>query len=259
MARKTKSKTTSDVVGRVATALLECPMTADEIRSLAKIETRRQEAEAEQRYAVTDDQKRKAYAKAAKVGDDAMALMGRVGARRDASWSAAALQEIDVLAKGRGEDLDGEKAGARMRVSPLVRLYRGRLIDEAQYEAGKLYGTTWQRLYGGKTGDGTGRGTLDPLESRIADLMRLDEARGYARENVVDVGGRKIVSTGLGGDARLIKLVDDVCGAEKSLREAIGTSARVRKRAMEQLRRALGLLALHYGILKTRENDLKAA
>jgi hypothetical protein len=185
--------------------------------------------------------------------------MERVSARRDASWSAAALQEIDALAKNRGEDLDGEKSGARVRVSPLVKLYRANLIDEAQYDAGKLYGATWQRLYAGKTGDGSGTGTLDPLESRISDLMRLDEARGYARENVVDVGGRKIVSTGLGGDARLIKLCDDICGAEKSLREAIGQDTRKRRRAFPMFKQALGLLALHYGLIRTRETELEAA
>lgn len=257
MARGRKPKTgPSETVSRVAAILLDCPLTADEIRTLEKIEGRRQDAERDQRVALTDEQRTRAYDKAAKAGDEALALMEKVKARSEAEWSAKALKEAEQLAKLRGDDTETTQSGCRLRASPLTRLYRAELIAEDEYDAGKLYGATWQRLYGGRNGDGTGCGDLDPLESRIADLKRLDEARGYA---IAEVGGRRIVGSGLGGDARLIKLCDDIAGAEKSLREAIGTSAHKRRVAMERLKLALGLLALHYGLRRTREDELRAA
>lgn len=226
-------------------------MTADERRTLERIERRRRQAETELSAAKDQRQKLVAHHKAVVAGDEAMALTRRIRERQEKAWAATALQEIEFLSNLRGDALDG-----RVKKSPIDRLRDAELITEEQHKAGTIYGDTWRRLYGGKNGDGTGNGMLDPLESRIGDLKRLDSARGY---DIADVGGRVITANGLGGDARLIKLVDDVCGAEKSLREAIGTSARVRRRAMDQLRHALGLLSLHYGLVKTREDELKAA
>lgn len=197
----------------------------------------------------------------ARVGDRAISLQRRVDDRRDAEWVAHAVAEAAALAILRGDPLErlsGER-GPMERVSPLLRLYRAGIVTEEQFGAGARYGTNWRRLYANAKGAGTGNPELDPLESRMADLRRLDEARGYARENIPDVGGRKIISTGLGGDARLIKLCDDICGAELSLRETIGTSAHKRKVAMDRLHFALGLLALHYGLIKTRESEQMAA
>jgi hypothetical protein len=259
MSRKKTKSPGEVVVGRVASALIECPLTGDEVRTLERIEGRRHEAELEQRRATGEAQRKAAYAKATKAGEDAVELMRRVNARREAKWSARALAELDALADLRGEAMAKTPEGARVVIAPLARLYRAGLIFEPPYEAGKIYGATWQRLYGGRTGDGSGSGELDALESRIADLKRLDEARGYVRENRIDVGGRKIVPTGLGGDARLIALCDNICGAELSLRRAIGASAHKRKLAMPRFKTALGLLALHYGLLKTREDELRAA
>jgi hypothetical protein len=231
-------------------------MTETERKTLEKIERRRRDAEIETRAAKTPEEQTKAYDRATKAGDEALALMEKIRTRQESHWAAQAIAEIDQLAKLRKEDLEELKTGGRRRVSPLDRLLHNDLIDRDEHAAGVRYGKTWQRLYGGKTGDGTGCGDLDPLESRIADLKRLDEARGYA---IAPVGGRALTSSGLGGDARLIMLCDDICGAEKSLREAIGTSAHKRKVAMERLKTALGLLALHYGLRKTHEDELRAA
>lgn len=251
---------------RTPTATPLPTMTADQRKTLDRIERKRREADAATRTAATYEDQTKAYDAATKAGDEALALSAKIQERQDAEWAALALQEIDALAKVRGDDLDVSHAGTRRRQTPLERLAaqpkdrtKSPLISPEQYAAGVRYGQTWQRLYGGKNGEGTGSGELDPLESRISDLKRLDEARGYARENVVDVGGRKIVSTGLGGDARLIKLCDDICGAELSLREAIGQDTRKRRRAFPMFKQALGLLALHYGLVKTREHELEAA
>lgn len=196
-----------------------------------------------------------------RVGDRAIALEQRVKARMDAEWIARAVAEAAFLAALRGEALErlSGSHGPLERVTPLVSLYRAGIVTEEQFGAGSRYGANWRRLYAGGKGAGTGNGELDPLESRIADLKRLDQARGYACENVADGGGRKITATGLGGDARLVSLCDDLCGAERSLRETIGTSASKRKKAMDRLHFALGLLALHYGILRTREDELRAA
>lgn len=196
-----------------------------------------------------------------RVGDRAIALQRRVDDRQSAEWVAEAVAEAAALAQLRGDALERAHGhtGPLERLSPLVRLHKAGIITDEQFGAGGRYGRTWRRLYANGNGSGTGNGELDPLESRIADLRRLDEARGYARENVVDVGGRRIVQTGLGGDARLVSLCDDVCGEEKSLRETLGTSAHKRKRGMDRLHFALGLLALHYGLIRTREDELKAA
>jgi hypothetical protein len=227
-------------------------MTNDERRALDRIERRRRQGEAEMSQAKDHRQRMLAYQKSMQAIDEAMGLTRRIRDRQEKAWAATALQEIEFLATLRGDALDG-----RVRKSPLDRLRHAELITEEQHKAGCIYGDTWRRLYGGKNGDGTGCGTLDPLESRVADIGRLDQARGYA---IAEIGGRFIQpGTGLGGDARLIKLCDDICGAEKSLREAIGTSAHKRKIAMERLRTALGLLALHYGLIKTREDELRAA
>lgn len=261
-----KPKSSGEVIGRVAAALIECPLTADEVRSLERLEVRRQEADAEQLRATTQDQKARAYAKAAKCGEDAVELMQRVNARRDARWSSRALKELDALADLRGEEFETTQVGARLRITPLMRLAKvpkdtrkPALISPEEFAAGMRYGMTWQRLYGGAKGEQTGDGTLDPLESRLAYLKRLDEARGYARFNASDMGGRQIVETGLGGDARLISLIDTVCGQEQSIRQAVGTSPHKRKVAMGRLKLGLGLLALHYGLIRVRDDELRAA
>jgi hypothetical protein len=252
MTRKPK-----DVIGRVAQALLDCPLSADEIRALERIEHRRQEADSDMRVAITPEQRQRAYAKAARAGEEAISLAARVSARREANWSASALREFDALAQIRGDAVDETSAGARQRVSPLLRLHRAKLITDEEFGGGARYAQTFQRLYGKPKGQGGGASDLDPLDGRIADLNHLDKARGYS---IPEGGtGRVLVASGLGGDARLISLVDKICGQELSLREAIGQDTRKRRRAFPMFKQALGLLALHYGLIKTREDELQAA
>lgn len=254
---QSKPNAKPDVVGRVAGVLLECPLTADEIRTLERIEGRRQEADSDMRVAITPEQRTRAYAKAARAGEEALALAHRVASRRESQWSAEALREFDALAQLRGDDAEETQTGARQKASPLLRLHRAKLITDEQFAAGERYGRTFQRLYGAPKGQGGGSADLDPLDGRIADLRRLDEARGYS---IPEGGtGKVLVVSGLGGDARLIYLCDKICGEERSIREVIGTSGHKRKINMDRLRTALNMLAVHYSIYKTYAEELRAA
>lgn len=200
----------------------------------------------------------------ARAGDRAIALQRKVDGREQSEWLANALGECDRLAELRDEDIIKPigAMGRRERRTTLRRLFDGGLITEEEHAAGKWYGETWQRLYerglfrsnlDDRSGGGGG-GDLDPLDARVLDIQRLSAARGYDE----DESGRQIKS-GLLGDARMIQLCDDICGRDMTLKQAIGGDTRKRRRFRAKLKAALGLLALHRGILKVRDQDQRAA
>lgn len=222
------------------------PLTDAELKELHRIERARMAASTRTQQSA--------------VGDRAVALQKRVEVRREEDWRSYTRIETKALAEGRGEAVEEGAQGQIIRKHVLERLKEARVITPEEAAAGAKYGLTWQRLYANGlirsnlAESGGGSSELDPLDARIKDLVSLTRARGLHE----DMHGR-IVDEGLRGDARLIKLCDDICGRGLTLREAIGSDTRKRRRFRILLKQALGQLALYYGYLKTREDEQMAA